>query len=50
MKTLVKQILNTTAFIAIILTFMNSCKQKTPVDLIVTNANITTFRKHKPLP
>ena len=42
MKTLVKQILNTTTFIALILTFMNSCSQKTPVDLIVHNANIYT--------
>ena len=42
MKTIVKQILNITAFIALILTFMNSCNQKTPVDLIVHNANIYT--------
>ncbi len=42
MKTIVKQILRTTAFIALILTFMNSCNQKTPVDLIVHNANIYT--------
>ena len=42
MKTHVKQILNITAFIALILTFMNSCNQKTPVDLIVHNANIYT--------
>jgi hypothetical protein len=42
MKTLVKQILNITAFIALILIFMNSCNQKTPVDLIVHNANIYT--------
>ena len=40
MKTHTKHI--TIAFIAIILTFMNSCKQKTPVDLIVHNANIYT--------
>ena len=42
MKTLVKQILNITAFVALILTFMNSCNPKTPVDLIVHNANIYT--------
>ena len=42
MKTIVKQILNITAFITLILTFMNSCNQKTPVDLIVHNANIYT--------
>ena len=42
MKTIVKQILRTTAFVALILTFMNSCKQKTPVGLIVHNANIYT--------
>ena len=42
MKTLVKQTLNITAFIALILTFMNSCNPKTPVDLIVHNANIYT--------
>ena len=42
MKTPVKQIFNITAFVALILTFMNSCNQKTPVDLIVHNANIYT--------
>ena len=42
MKTLVKQILNIIAFIALILTFMISCNHQMPVDLIVTNANIYT--------
>ena len=42
MKTPVKQILNITAFITLVLIFMNSCNQKTPVDLIVHNANIYT--------
>ena len=41
MKTLAKQIF-TIAFIASILIFMSSCNQKTPVDLIVHNANIYT--------
>ena len=42
MKTIVKQILNVTAFVALIMTIMNSCNKKTPVDLIVHNANIYT--------
>ena len=42
MKTLIKQIHNITAFIALILIFMSSCTRKTPVDLIVHNANIYT--------
>ena len=42
MKTLVKQTLITTAFIASILILMTSCTPKTPVDLIVHNANIYT--------
>ena len=42
MKTLVKQTLIITALFAIILFLMTSCKQKTPVDLIVHNANIYT--------
>jgi len=41
MKTLAKQIF-TIAFIASILIFMSSCNHKTPVDLIVHNANIYT--------
>ena len=40
MKTHTKHI--TLAFIAAILTFMTSCNQKTPVDLIIHNANIYT--------
>ena len=40
MKTHTKHI--TLAFIASILTFMTSCNQKTPVDLIIHNANIYT--------
>ena len=40
MKTLIKQIVN--AFFASILTLMTSCNSKTPVDLIVHNANIYT--------
>ena len=40
MKTHTKHI--TLAFIAAILTFMTACNQKTPVDLIVHNANIYT--------
>jgi len=40
MKTIVKQIIP--AFFASILTIMTSCNQKTPVDLIVHNANIYT--------
>ena len=40
MKTNTKHI--TLAFIASILTFMTACNQKTPVDLIVHNANIYT--------
>ena len=42
MKTLIKQTLSIPAFIALILTIMTSCTQKTPVDLIVHNANIYT--------
>ena len=44
MKTSVKQILKTIipAFCASILTLMTSCNQKTPVDLIVHNANVYT--------
>ena len=40
MKTIVKQIIP--AFFALILTIMTSCNQKTPVDLIVHNANVYT--------
>ena len=40
MKTHTRHI--TLAFIASILTFMTSCNQKTPVDLIIHNANIYT--------
>ena len=40
MKTIVKQIIP--AFFASILTIMTSCNQKTPVDLIVHNANVYT--------
>ena len=40
MKTHTRQII--LAFIASILTFMTACNQKTPVDLIVHNANIYT--------
>ena len=40
MKTNTKHI--TLAFIASILIFMTACNQKTPVDLIVHNANIYT--------
>ena len=40
MKTHTKHI--TIAFIATILTFMTACNQKTPVDLIIHNANIYT--------
>nr|MCR5038735.1 amidohydrolase family protein [Bacteroidales bacterium] len=40
MKTFTRHI--TLAFIASILTFMTACKQKTPVDLVVHNANIYT--------
>lgn len=42
MKTLVKQTLIITALSAIILILMTSCNPKTPVDLIVHNANIYT--------
>ena len=42
MKTPVKQIFNITAFFASILILMTSCNPKTPVDLIVHNANIYT--------
>ncbi len=42
MKALLKQTLSTSAFIALILILMTSCTQKTPVDLIVHNANIYT--------
>ena len=42
MKTLLKQTLSITAFLALILILMTSCTQKTPVDLIVHNANIYT--------
>ena len=44
MKTPLKQILKTIipAFCASILTLMTSCNQKTPVDLIVHNANVYT--------
>ena len=40
MKTNTKHI--TLALIALILTFMTACNQKTPVDLIIHNANIYT--------
>lgn len=43
MKTLVKQTLIITALSAIILILMTSCSPKTPVDLIVHNANIYTI-------
>ena len=42
MKTLVKQTLIITALSAIIMILMTSCNPKTPVDLIVHNANIYT--------
>jgi len=44
MKITVKQTLNiiTIAFLALIMTIMTSCRPKTPVDLIVHNANIYT--------
>ena len=42
MKTLLKQTLSISAFLALILILMTSCTQKTPVDLIVHNANIYT--------
>jgi len=43
MKTIVKQIIP--AFFASILTIMTSCNHKTPVDLIVHNANVYTVDK-----
>ena len=47
MKAPIKQLLKIIipAFCASILTFMTSCNQKTPVDLIVHNANIYTVDK-----
>ena len=42
MKTIVKQALIIFVFFASILNLMTSCNKKTPVDLIVHNANIYT--------